>query len=43
VPLLDAAEMDRVLEKFRTYGTDNAPDNDLVHGGPAPTTRGTRS
>lgn len=43
VPLLDAAEMDRVLEKFRTYGTDHAPDDDLVHGGPEPTQRGADS
>jgi L-fuculose-phosphate aldolase len=43
VPLLDAAEMDRVLEKFRTYGTDHAPDDDLVHGGPEPTRRGADS
>jgi L-fuculose-phosphate aldolase len=43
VPLLDAAEMDRVIEKFRTYGTDDAPDDDLVYGGPVPTTRGAGS
>jgi L-fuculose-phosphate aldolase len=43
VPLLDAAEMDRVLEKFRTYGTDNAPDHDLAYGGPMPTGRGAGS
>jgi L-fuculose-phosphate aldolase len=43
VPLLGAAEMDHVLEKFRTYGTDNAPDDDLVHGGPAPIEHGARS
>jgi L-fuculose-phosphate aldolase len=43
VPLLDAAEMDRVLDKFRTYGTAAAPDDDLVHGGPVPTTREERS
>lgn len=42
VPLLDAAEMDRVVEKFRTYGTDAAPDDDLVHGGPALTEPGAR-
>jgi L-fuculose-phosphate aldolase len=42
VPLLDAAEMARVLEKFRTYGTDAAPDDDLVHGGPTPTGAGAR-
>lgn len=43
VPLLDAAEMERVLEKFRTYGTDSAPDDDLVHGGPVPTEPGAHS
>jgi len=43
VPLLDSAEMDRVIEKFRTYGTDAAPDDDLVHGGPVPPELGARA
>ncbi len=43
VPLLDAAEMERVVEKFRTYGRDDAPDDDLVHGGPVPAERGAGS
>jgi len=33
VRILDAAEMGRVLEKFRTYGRLDAPDPDLVHRG----------
>lgn len=43
VPLLDEAEMDRVIEKFRTYGTNAAADDDLVHGGAAPATHEARS
>ncbi len=43
VPLLDAAAMDIVLEKFRTYGTDHAPDDDLVHGEPDPAEDGAGS
>ncbi len=33
VELLDASEMTRVLEKFRTYGRQDAVDPDLRHGG----------
>jgi L-fuculose-phosphate aldolase len=33
VPVLDAAEMTRVIEKFRTYGRQDAIDPDLRHGG----------
>jgi L-fuculose-phosphate aldolase len=33
VRLLDAAEMRRVLEKFRTYGREDAPDPGLTFGG----------
>ncbi len=36
VRLLDAPEMDRVLEKFRTYGRDDAPDAQLRHAGLEP-------
>lgn len=43
VPLLEPAEMDRVVEKFRTYGTDATPDDDLVRGGSAPAERGART
>ena len=43
VPLLDGAEMDRVIEKFRTYGTDSAPDDDLLYGGPLPMEHGAGS
>jgi L-fuculose-phosphate aldolase len=33
VRILDATEMDRVLEKFRTYGKQDATDPGLVFGG----------
>lgn len=33
VRILDAEEMSRVIEKFRTYGKPDAPDTDLVFGG----------
>ena len=36
VRILDDAEMGRVVEKFRTYGQQNAPDPDLVFGGAQP-------
>jgi L-fuculose-phosphate aldolase len=38
VRILDEAEMCRVVEKFRTYGQQNAPDPDLVFGGAQPDT-----
>jgi L-fuculose-phosphate aldolase len=38
VRILDAAEMCRVVEKFRTYGQLNAADPDLVFGGAEPGT-----
>jgi len=34
VQLLDAPEMQRVSEKFRTYGAQDAPDPELRFGGP---------
>ena len=37
VRILDDAEMCRVLEKFRTYGQQNAADHGLVFGGAQPT------
>ena len=36
VRIIDDAEMGRVVEKFRTYGQQNAPDPDLVFGGAQP-------
>jgi L-fuculose-phosphate aldolase len=36
VRVLDAAEMARVVEKFRTYGQQDATDPDLVFGGAEP-------
>ena len=33
VQILDAREMERVIEKFRTYGQADAPDDDLRPGG----------
>jgi L-fuculose-phosphate aldolase len=36
VRILEDAEMSRVLEKFRTYGQQNAADPDLVFGGTVP-------
>jgi L-fuculose-phosphate aldolase len=36
VRILDDAEMHRVIEKFRTYGQQNAADPDLVFGGAQP-------
>lgn len=33
VPLLDEGEMRRVVEKFRTYGSQDAADPALAHGG----------
>jgi L-fuculose-phosphate aldolase len=33
VRILNEIEMRRVLEKFRTYGKQDAPDSDLVFGG----------
>ena len=38
VRILDDAEMCRVVEKFRTYGQQNAADPDLVFGGAQPGT-----
>jgi L-fuculose-phosphate aldolase len=38
VCILDDAEMCRVVEKFRTYGQQNAADPDLVFGGAQPGT-----
>jgi L-fuculose-phosphate aldolase len=38
VLILDDAEMCRVVEKFRTYGQQNAVDSDLVFGGARPGT-----
>jgi L-fuculose-phosphate aldolase len=38
VRILDDAEMCRVVEKFRTYGQQNAADPDLVFSGPQPGT-----
>jgi len=38
VRILDDAEMCRVVEKFRTYGQQNAADPDLVFGGARPHT-----
>ncbi len=35
VRLLDAAEMHRVVEKFRDYGKQDVPEPDLTHGGPS--------
>lgn len=39
VRILDDAEMSRVLEKFRSYGRQDAPDADLRFGGAAPETK----
>jgi len=36
VQILDDAEMSRVLEKFRTYGQQDAADPELVRGGAQP-------
>lgn len=36
VTVLDAAEMARVVEKFRTYGRQDAEDADLRHAGDSP-------
>jgi L-fuculose-phosphate aldolase len=36
VAVLDAAEMARVVEKFRTYGRQDAEDADLQHAGESP-------
>ena len=36
VTLLDALEMAQVVEKFRTYGRQDAQDPDLVHAGASP-------
>jgi L-fuculose-phosphate aldolase len=36
VRILDEAEMCRVIEKFRTYGQQNAVDPDLIFGGTQP-------
>ena len=36
VAVLDAAEMARVVEKFRTYGRQDAEDADLEHAGASP-------
>jgi L-fuculose-phosphate aldolase len=36
VPVLDDAEMDRVVERFRTYGQQRAHDPDLLFGGAEP-------
>jgi L-fuculose-phosphate aldolase len=36
VHILDDAEMCRVLEKFRTYGQQDATDPDLIFGGAEP-------
>lgn len=38
VRILDDAEMDRVVEKFRSYGQQHAADPDLVFGGAEPRT-----
>jgi L-fuculose-phosphate aldolase len=38
VAILDHTEMCRVLEKFRTYGRQDAPDPELVFGGAQPGT-----
>jgi len=38
VRILDDAEMCRVVEKFRTYGQQNAADPDLIFGGAEPGT-----
>ena len=38
IRILDDAEMSRVIEKFRTYGQQNATDPDLVFGGAEPGT-----
>jgi L-fuculose-phosphate aldolase len=38
VRILDDAEMSRVVEKFRTYGQQNAADPDLIFGGAEPGT-----
>lgn len=38
IRILDDAEMSRVIEKFRTYGQQNAADPDLVFGGAEPGT-----
>ena len=35
VDTLDAREMERVVEKFRSYGCQDAQDPDLIHGGSA--------
>ena len=35
VRILDAVEMHRVIEKFRTYGKQDAADADLLFGGTA--------
>jgi L-fuculose-phosphate aldolase len=39
VSILDDAEMDRVVEKFQTYGQQNAEDAELIFGGGHPGTR----
>jgi len=36
VTILDEAEMRRVVEKFRTYGTQDAVDPGLIFGGAQP-------
>jgi L-fuculose-phosphate aldolase len=36
VRILDAAEMRRMVEKFRTYGKPDAVDSELIFGGDAP-------
>ncbi|TLZ24507.1 MAG: class II aldolase, partial [Gammaproteobacteria bacterium] len=36
VRILDETEMCRVIEKFRTYGQQNAADPDLIFGGARP-------
>jgi L-fuculose-phosphate aldolase len=36
VRIIDDAEMGRIVEKFRTYGQQHAPDPDLVFGGAQP-------
>jgi L-fuculose-phosphate aldolase len=38
VRILDDAEMRRVIEKFRTYGQQNAADPELIFGGAEPDT-----
>jgi L-fuculose-phosphate aldolase len=38
IRILDDGEMSRVIEKFRTYGQQDAADPDLVFGGAAPGT-----